>query len=100
MHVCSSSKIHLGTKNNLRNIFSKHGTVCPQMTEPFSTHSLTTMVMISFLLSLNQSEECIRLHQFFIFGNNKQWIDTGICHGVRATDLKGNIRCSDTFCSS
>lgn len=43
----------LNTETNLRNITpAKYSTPCPQMTEPFSTHSLTAMAMISFLLSL------------------------------------------------
>lgn len=62
---------------------AKYGTVCPQMTKPFSTHLLTIMVMISFLLSLNQSRECIWLHHLFICGNNEQWINTRVCHRVR-----------------
>lgn len=72
---------------------AKYSTVCPQMTKPFSIHFLSTMGMISFLLSLNQSGECIQLHHLFIFGYNEQWINilesvTESC--IKATDLQVN----------
>lgn len=78
MHIDNKSI----TANLSNSTTAKYSTVCPQMTKAFSTHSLTSMVMISFLLSLNQSRECMQLHHLFICGNNEQWINTRVCHRV------------------